>query len=212
MAEMKRRERNQSLTARADLSIELYVHVVTTPKGKAYHLNYDTIYQQISVLNENFGPGGFTFWLKDIDWSFDPYWAVGLLESHMKRVLHRGENKTANLYILDIVPDGLGICSFPWDLEDPERGPLQDGCMIEASTLPGGKKVHYNQGKTAVHEMGHWLGLLHTFHDGCVGDGDHIDDTPATDRPAYRCPVGRDSCVDQPGLDPVHNFMDFSYE
>jgi hypothetical protein len=56
------------------------------------------------------------------------------------------------------------------------------------------------------------MGLLHTFEGGCKGSGDYIDDTPAQAGPTLGCPVGRDSCPKQPGLDPIHNYMDYSFE
>ena len=71
----------------------------------------------------------------------------------------------------------------------------------------------YNLGKTSVHEVGHWFGLLHTFQDNTcdAGDvGDYIDDTPQESVSTDGCPVGKDSCPSSPGNDPVHNFMDYS--
>lgn len=35
-----------------------------------------------------------------------------------------------------------------------------DGCMVRSGTVPGGDTTNYNQGKTATHEVGHFLGML----------------------------------------------------
>ena len=94
---------------------------------------------------------------------------------------------------------------------------MLDGCNVLAGSMPGGGLVGYEMGKTAVHEVGHWFGLMHTFQDNSctAGDpGDYIDDTPQESVSTDGCPsqegVVKDSCPGSPGVDPVNNFMDYS--
>jgi hypothetical protein len=129
-------------------------------------------------------------------------------EAQAKRALHRGGAGALNLYIGNSDSDVLGWATQPTRLSDR---PLMDGVVIARHTMPGGSRGHYSAGDAAVHETGHWLGLFHTFAGGCGRRGDLVDDTPAEARPSYRCPVGRDTC-EASGRDPVHNFMDYSYD
>ena len=88
-----------------------------------------------------------------------------------------------------------------------------DGCNVHAGSMPNGILAYYNQGKTAVHEVGHWFGLLHTFQgSSCdpTDPGDYIEDTPQQSVSTDGCPAGKDSCPELQGLDPIHNFMDYS--
>ncbi|MGH3385853.1 MAG: zinc metalloprotease, partial [Nocardioidaceae bacterium] len=100
----------------------------------------------------------------------------------------------------------LGIAQFPWT-----KSLATDGIRVKWTTLPGGSQTNFNDGETATHEVGHWLGLYHTFQGGCKDPGDFVGDTPAQASPTSGCPVGRDSCPAE-GLDPIHNYMDYSFD
>ncbi len=58
-----------------------------------------------------------------------------------------------------------------------------------------------------------WLALFHVFQgNSCSGKGDYVSDTPAQRAPTEGCPAQSDSCPGEPGLDSIHNFMDYSYD
>ena len=86
--------------------------------------------------------------------------------------------------------------------------------MFDWETVPGASTTYAGQfdlGKTVTHEAGHWLNLEHTFFGGCNAKGDFVADTPAERTPTSGCPARKDTCSD-PGPDPIHNYMDYSFD
>ena len=68
---------------------------------------------------------------------------------------------------------------------------MLDGVVIDYRSMPGGEYgTDFSLGQTATHEVGHWLGLYHTFERGCDAPGDRIDDTPYELDPTSGLPRG----------------------
>lgn len=117
-------------------------------------------------------------------------------------------NPLQSYFLSDLGGDLLGICYFPETLKNSTDTLRLDGCMVLAGTMPGGSTENYDEGKTAVHEVGHWFGLFHTFQgSSCSGSGDDIQDTPAQMTSTNGCPKNKNSCPGQPGLDDINNYM-----
>jgi hypothetical protein len=167
---------------------------------------------QFKVLQDTFGPYGLTFTLKNTTYTIHQSWALDGDELAMKRALRKGSYKTLNLYFLKDLGGYFGYCYFPDNVKSGSEDFYYDGCSILYTTMPGGSATNFNLGYTVTHEVGHWFGLYHTFQGGCTGSGDFVSDTPAQASSTSGCPVGRDSCPSQAGVDPITNYMDYSYE
>lgn len=212
-----------SRPGRVSQVIPVWVHVIN--KGAGFEngdLSEQMIRAQMRVLNDsNDGKTGgantgFGFALAGITRTTNPVWFQQMvydldLELEAKQALRTGGSETLNLYTVDGGPY-LGWSYFPSILST--RYAVLDGVVIDWRSLPGGTFTIYSEGDTATHEVGHWLALYHTFDGGCGRFNDRVDDTPAEFSAAFYCPVGRDSCSQpsRPGLDPIHNFMDYTQD
>ena len=186
--------------------INVYFHVITNRSGQGA-IPLSMIQDQIAVLNAAYG-GWFEFQLVSVDVTARNGWFTAgpgtAAEGRMKRALRQGSADDLNLYTNNPGGGLLGWATFPWSYAS---NPKDDGVVVLFSSLPGGSAMPYNLGDTATHEIGHWLGLYHTFQGGCAGAGDSVSDTPAERSPAFECAT-RDSCPRKPGVDPITNFMD----
>lgn len=209
---------NDELLNRAggSVTVQVWWHVIRTGVGNATDIPQSQIDASIAVLNDSYSgaTGGFNtpyrFALAGVTRTTNSTWYNACpnssAESAMKSATRVGNAATLNIWSTGAC-GYLGWATFPWSYAG---APSVDGVVVLYSSVPGGSAAPYNQGDTATHEIGHWLGLYHTFQGGCNGSGDYVNDTPAERSAAYGCPTGRDSCRNKAGLDPIENFMDYT--
>lgn len=190
--------------------INVYWHVIKTT-GDVGAVTNGQINDQIAVLNSAYSASGWQFNLVSVDTTVNNLWAAAqpgtLAEFQMKLALRIGSADDLNIYSSNPAGGLLGWATFP---SNYQSNPKQDGVVILYASLPGGSAAPYNLGDTGTHEVGHWMGLYHTFQNGCTGTGDSVSDTPYERSAAFGCPVLRDTCKILNGLDPITNFMDYT--
>jgi hypothetical protein len=174
------------------------------------------IEDQMIVLNDAYANTGWSFDLVDIDETANQSWYTcsgGSCEFQMKNALRQGSADDLNVYANEMGDGLLGWATFPDEYVDY---PIYDGVVVLTSSLPGGSATNYDEGDTLTHEVGHWMGLYHTFQGGCEKHGtlggDMVSDTPAEAEPAFGCPFELDTCRHLPDFDPTGNFMDYTYD
>ena len=189
--------------------IPVYWHIIRSSSG-AGGVTATQIANSIAVLNAAYAGTSFSYTLVATDSANNDSWyscSGGTCETQMKTALRQGGSNALNVYSNNMGGGLLGWATFP---SSYASNPKADGVVILQSSVPGGSAVPYNEGDTLTHEVGHWLGLYHTFQNGCVKNNDGVSDTPQEKSPAYGCPAGRNTCARDPGNDPIYNFMDYT--
>ncbi|KAL9934696.1 hypothetical protein V8E36_006471 [Tilletia maclaganii] len=229
----------QSVKALATRNVPVYWHTITS--GSSGSISSSQINSQINVLNQDYSGSGYSFYLAGTDSTSNANWFTRMddgnyYEYQMKTSLRKGGANALNIYTVNFENGLLGFATFPMDYNSTQ---WQDGVVIQYNSLPGGSLSPYNLGRTATHEVGHWLGLYHVFQGplrgrlrttrtrytyllqcltrfpshfltgGCSGRGDYVHDTPPQSTATYGCPSGQDSCSGG-GVDSIHNYMDYS--
>lgn len=204
------------------VEIETVFHVITgSSASEADRARLGTMVEaQMDVLNDSFtgttAPDAadtpFRFDLVDVNFVANDDWVnvtPGAPEYEMKKALRVGDSETLNVYTADIGGGLLGWAYFPKGYNNGQD--YKDGVVILDESMPGGTAGKYALGDTLTHEVGHWMMLEHTFAGGCSASGDGVADTPREAYPQFNCPTGADTCA-APGLDPIHNFMDYTQD
>jgi hypothetical protein len=210
--------------------ITVNLHVIYS--GSEGNVSDSQLDAQIAVLNNNYAGRdyngnpvagaantGYTFVRGTTDRTNSSKWFKmtpgSRAEQQAKNALVKNPTTSLNLYTCKPGQNLLGWATFPWNLAG---NPNMDGVVIHYGSLPNGYLSPYNLGGTATHEVGHWIGLYHTFQGGCTGGdvlpgcangGDYVCDTPAEATSTSGCPDSKDTCSGG-GADPIHNYMDYS--
>jgi hypothetical protein len=208
-ADQTRMAFGETLDITASHVIPVYWHNIRTSAGGGIVATATQINSSISVLNAAFAASTFSFQLISTTNSNNDSWYTcsgGACETQMKTALRVGGSNALNVYSNNMGGGLLGWATFP---SSYASNPKNDGVVILSSSVPGGSAAPYNLGDTLTHEVGHWMGLYHTFQGGCGGSGDQVGDTPAEKSAAFGCPTGRNTCSTA-GNDPITNFMDYT--
>ncbi len=216
-----------------EMKIPVVFHVISNTSGRG-NISDARVRAQIDILNEDYGalpgtPGaagfdtGVRFELATVDpqgnptngitrsvnnnWFSDSgaYWNT--LAWDTSRYLNIYSNNGGGAFVLGYVP------GLPQDPFNSPVGTKADRVVVSWDTVGRNAPAFpYNQGRTTSHEVGHYLGLFHTFHNGCdrgscYSSGDRICDTNPERSSATGCPTSRVTCSTP---DPVRNYMDYS--
>ncbi|KAM4066896.1 pregnancy-associated plasma protein-A domain-containing protein [Hirsutella rhossiliensis] len=188
----KRFESGNTANPRVNKTVDTYIHVVEVPGYSINNLSEDRVNLQIKVLNQGFENTGFQFKPREPPLSINDE-NVGGWARYPEEIIEQGEDMWPAL-------DGVVVAAYS---------------VPHHESLSGLNDKRWSLGRTTIHEVGHWLGLMHPFDNGgCSGENDRVNDTAPCMGPGeydlYTCDENRRSCGNQSEPDPVHNYMYYS--
>lgn len=153
-----------------------------------------------------------------------PYSSTSYIDNTIKPNTYWDPNNYMNVWVLNLGGGLLGYAQFPSNstlsgLNTNGGSATTDGVVIGYKYYGSITKVNttqlqqgapYNKGRTATHEIGHWLGLRHIWGDSNCGN-DFCGDTPTSQTSNYGCPnFPKITCSNGPNGDMFMNYMDYS--
>lgn len=153
-------------------------------------------------------------------WTAPPY-SQAYCNSTIKPQTSWDPTKYMNFWVVDLGGGLLGFAQFPDNTAGLSGVNTSGGlaatdgvvCLYSAVGNGGAAAAPYNLGRTATHEVGHWLGLRHIWGDAACGD-DGVADTPTQAGKNYGCPsfphVSSTCAGSSPNGDQFMNYMDYT--
>jgi PKD repeat protein len=151
-----------------------------------------------------------------LGWTAPPY-AKTYVDATIKPATVWDVNKYLNIWVCNLSGGLLGYATFPpsstnTGLSAPFGTATSDGVVILYNSFGrvGTVSAPYNKGRTATHEIGHWLGLRHINGDANCSS-DYCNDTPTQASLNLGCPnFPKVSCSNGPNGDMFMNYMDYT--
>ena len=201
--------------SRDDSLLIVYVawHVIHA-SNNAGNLTDVQIEYQIQVMNYDFQEHNIAFILDTIDRTANDTWFEGWdpdnggMDTQGMQALNYDPYHYLNIYSAELAGGaGFVTCGYTWWPTNYGEGHYRQGISIDYRCIAGGS---YGD-DTATHEIGHYFGLYHTFQTDCSAPDDAVADTPRNHSDyLHGCNSSQDSCPDDPGNDPVSNYMNYS--
>ncbi|KAF8643167.1 hypothetical protein AX16_009209 [Volvariella volvacea WC 439] len=194
--------------------VDVYWNIIATNRTReGGWIPHEILQEQMRAVNEDLAVAGFrlnhvrTRRIMNSKWFNAGVNGSGFDDPNWHEFASRfreGGPETLNIYTIPLYPDGLMGIGTPGAFY--EEFQYLDGILLNPVILPGGPIPGYGKGKTFTHEVGHWLGLWHTFNNGCDEPGDYVDDTAPQAGPTEECNNFQASC----GIAPtINNYMDY---
>ncbi|MFO0356591.1 MAG: T9SS type A sorting domain-containing protein [Sphingobacteriaceae bacterium] len=153
-------------------------------------------------------------------WTAPPYSNTTYIDNTIKPNSIWDPNRYFNIWVLNLGSSLLGYATFPnpgstglGGLTSNFGTATTDGVVILnksfGSVGTGSTNAPYHKGRTATHEVGHWVGLRHVWGDSNCGN-DFCNDTPTQQTANYGCVAfPHVTCSNGPNGDMFMNFMDY---
>lgn len=206
------------------ITIPVIVNILEDPAHPVTQAHIDS---QIEILNEDYNnanpntsgaPAEFSSLVADVNITFTlasvnrkastkTTWGTN---DAMKYASQGGIDATSpstylNIWVCEIGGGILGYAQFPGGTA------ATDGVVIGSDYLGENTAGDvYGDGRTATHEVGHWLNLRHIWGDGRCRQDDFVADTPSSDGANYGCPTY--PTINCKSADMTMNYMDYVYD